>query len=198
MNPSRVVITGTIASGKSSLSDILRNRGFFVIDSDYINKLLLEKDGLNYKSIRQSGLFDDAFFGDKLDKNSLSLIIFNDEKKRKALNKISHKNIISYIDKMIDESNEELIFIEIPLFFQMEEKFDYDYIWFVKASKKVQIDRLMARDKIDENYAIKKINSQKLNYKEKKLDYIFDNSKDLKFLEKQVDRALKMLENLWK
>ena len=51
MSQNKIVITGTIASGKSSLSEILRKNGYKVIDSDEINKKLLEKDQINYKEI---------------------------------------------------------------------------------------------------------------------------------------------------
>ena len=61
MNQNRIVITGTISSGKSSLSDILRKKGYLVIDSDKINAKLLEKDQINYREILSSGAFDEVF-----------------------------------------------------------------------------------------------------------------------------------------
>lgn len=110
MNQNKIVITGTIASGKSSLSEILRKKGYKVIDSDQINRKLLEKDQINYKEILSSKAFDEAFDGDKLDKKKLAKIIFNDSKKRELINKITHKNIINHINSLIEKSKDKNIF----------------------------------------------------------------------------------------
>lgn len=194
MNQNRIVITGTISSGKSSLSDILRKKGYLVIDSDKINAKLLEKDQINYREILSSGAFDEAFEDGIINKKILGEIIFNDPKKRELINKISHKNIISYINKEIENSKEKNVFIEIPLYFQMKEKFPCEYVWLVTANKDVQIKRLMNRDKIDKDFAIKKINSQNFLLMKEKSDLIFDNSTSLDDLEKKVDIALDNLE----
>lgn len=194
MNQNRIVITGTISSGKSSLSDILRKKGYFVIDSDKINAKLLAKDQINYREILSSGAFNKAFEDGIINKRILGEIIFNDSKKRELINKISHKNIISYINKEIENSKEKNVFIEIPLYFQMKEKFPCEYVWLVTANKDVQVKRLMARDKIDKDFAIKKINSQNFSLMKEKSDLIFDNSTSLDDLEKKVDIALDNLE----
>ncbi|WP_040397665.1 dephospho-CoA kinase [Anaerococcus senegalensis] len=194
MNQNRIVITGTISSGKSSLSDILRKKGYFVIDSDKINAKLLEKDQINYREILSSGAFNEAFEDGIINKRILGEIIFNDPKKRELINKISHKNIISYINKEIENSKEKNVFIEIPLYFQMKEKFPCEYVWLVTTNKDVQIKRLMNRDKIDKDFAIKKINSQNFSLMKEKSDLIFDNSTSLDDLEKKVDIALDNLE----
>lgn len=198
MNQNKIVITGTIASGKSSLSEILRKKGYKVIDSDQINRKLLEKDQINYKEILSSKAFDEAFDGDKLDKKKLAKIIFNDSKKRELINKITHKNIINLINSLIEKSENKNIFVEIPLYFQMKEKFPCDYVWLVCAKKEVQIKRLMERDKIDREFAIKKIESQDYLSMKEKSDLIFDNSTSLEDLEKKVEIALKNLEKIWK
>lgn len=198
MNQNRIVITGTISSGKSSLSDILRKKGYLVIDSDKINAKLLEKDQINYKEILSSGAFDEAFEDGIINKKILGEIIFNNTRKRELINKITHKNIISYINKEIENSKEKNVFIEIPLYFQMKEKFPCEYVWLVTAKRDVQIKRLMARDEIDKDFAIKKINSQNFSLMKDKSDLIFDNSTSLDDLEKKVDIALDNLEKKWK
>lgn len=198
MNRNKIVITGTIASGKSSLSEILKKKGYQVIDSDKVNKKLLEKDQINYKEILLSKAFDEAFDAYGLDKKKLAEIIFNNREKRELINKITHKNIIAYINSLIKEKKEKNIFVEIPLYFQMKEKFPCDYIWLVTTDREVQIKRLIKRDKIDRDFAIKKIESQDFLEMEKKSDLIFDNSKSIKDLEKKVEIALKKLEKIWK
>ena len=81
MNPSRIVITGLIASGKSSLLDILRENKQCVIDADKVNRKLLEKGNINYELIKKSAHFDKAFVNDNLDKKILADIYLMMRKK---------------------------------------------------------------------------------------------------------------------
>ena len=191
MNPSRIVITGLIASGKSTLAEILREEGFVVIDSDKVNKKLIEEDGTNYIAIKSEADFKDAFDGDRLDKNKLGQIIFSDPKKMEKLNSITHKNIIREIEKEIESVDKKTVFIEIPLYFQMKEKFENDGVILVTCKKDVQIKRLMARDKISESFAKKKIESQDtLAYMVDNSDIIIDNSGDEEELRLKIKNML--------
>jgi len=192
MNPSRIVITGLIASGKSSLLDILKENKQCVIDADKVNKKLLEKGNINYELIKKSAHFNQAFVNDNLDKKILADIIFNDEKKRKILNDITHPNIIKAIEEEISLCEKNKVFIEIPLFFQMKVKFSYDLIVLVVADRDIQIKRLTKRDNIDKEYAIKKLESQDmLKFMIENSDIIIDNSKDLDNLTNQAISLIK-------
>ncbi len=191
MNPSRIVITGLIASGKSTLAEILREEGFVVIDSDKVNKKLIEEGGTNYLAIKNEADFKEAFDGDRLDKNKLGQIIFSDHKKMEKLNSITHKNIIRKIEKEIESVDKKTVFIEIPLYFQMKEKFENDGVILVTCKKDVQIKRLMARDKISESFAKKKIESQDtLAYMVDNSDIIIDNSGDEEELRIKIKNML--------
>ncbi|MDO4661777.1 MAG: dephospho-CoA kinase [Tissierellia bacterium] len=191
MSQSRIVITGTIASGKSTLSKLLRNYGYFVIDSDKVNSDLLKKGEKNYNDILKSKEFNDVFENGEINKKKLASIIFNDEEKRRILNNITHKNIIDKIDEIISESDDKVIFIEIPLFFQLDLEIKYDYVWLVKAKRDVQIKRLIERDNIDLEYAQKKLESTSFaKYMQDNSDEIFDNSDDIDNLKTQLDIAL--------
>lgn len=153
MSPSKIVITGTIASGKSTLCKLLEEMGFKLISADEVNKELLIPGAKNYEAIKKSGDFDQAFENESLNKKKLAKIIFSDRKKLKKLNQLSHRNILDEIEKQIEILDEKVVFIEIPLFFQMEEKFDADEVWLVVADYQIQIKRLMQRDKISLEYA---------------------------------------------
>ena len=191
MNPSRIVITGLIASGKSTLAAILREEGFVVIDADKVNNKLIEEGGTNYLAIKSEADFKDAFNGDRLDKNKLGQIIFSDPKKMEKLNSITHKNIIREIEKEIESVDKKTVFIEIPLYFQMKEKFENDGVILVTCKKDVQIKRLMARDKISESFAKKKIESQDtLAYMVDNSDIIIDNSGDEEELRIKIKNML--------
>ncbi|MDU7411686.1 MAG: dephospho-CoA kinase [Anaerococcus sp.] len=191
MSPSKIVITGTIASGKSTLCKLLESKGFIVISADEVNKSLLNPGAINYESIKKSGEFDKAFINESLDKEKLGQIIFSDENKLKKLNKITHRNILNEIKKQIDLIDEKAVFVEIPLYFQMEVKFDADEVWLVVADYETQIKRLMNRDNINLSYAKVKIESQRklINMKEKS-DVVFDNSTSVENLNEKLEEIL--------
>lgn len=199
MNPSKIVITGTIASGKSTLSNLLKEYGFDLISADEINKKLLEKGEKNYLAIKNSGCFDQAFDREILDKKKLAEIIFSDSKKLSLLNKLTHKNILEEINREISQISKKVVFIEIPLYFQMKEKFAADEIWLVIANEHVQLQRLAKRDGIDLTFAKTKIESQKTT--ENMIDksqVVFDNSSSVDELNKKLKEILEKKDLLWK
>lgn len=191
MNPSRLVITGLIASGKSTFADILRKKGEVVIDADAINKSLIQEGGKNYMAIKREKDFSSAFSEGKLDKKKLGQMIFENPQKMRKLNAITHKNIIEEIEKEIEKTDKTRVFVEIPLFFQMEEKFQTDKVILVTCDRDVQIQRLMARDGISQDFAKTKIESQDmLKNMIDNSDLIIDNSGNEKDLNKKINNIL--------
>ena len=170
---------------------LLEKLGYKVLSSDEINKELLKKGKVNYLAIKNSGKFDQAFIEDDLNKKTLASIIFSDKEKMMALNQITHKNILDEINRLIASTNDRAVFVEIPLYFQMKEKFDADEVWLVVADSKTQLQRLMDRDKIDIDYAKSKIEKQEdlINMKAES-DVVFDNSKSITELMDQLKEVL--------
>lgn len=192
MSLSKIVITGTIASGKSTLCKLLEEMGYKVISADEVNRALLEPKAKNFEVIKKSGEFNEAFKNKSLDKKILAQIIFNNPQKQKKLNQLTHRNILDEIENQIANLNEKVVFIEIPLFFQMEEKFDANEVWLVVANYETQLKRLIKRDNIDRSYAKLKIESQDqlLTMKEKS-DVVFDNSTSIENLRNELENVLK-------
>lgn len=192
MSLSKIVITGTIASGKSTLCKLLEEMGYKVISADEVNRALLEPKAKNFEVIKKSGEFNEAFKNESLDKKVLAQIIFNNPQKQKKLNQLTHRNILDEIENQIANLNEKVVFIEIPLFFQMEEKFDANEVWLVVANYETQLKRLIKRDNIDRSYAKLKIESQDqlLTMKEKS-DVVFDNSTSIENLRNELENVLK-------
>ncbi len=199
MSPSKIVITGTISSGKSTLCKLLEQMNFKVISADEVNRNLLIPGAKNFEAIRASDEFEKAFNNDSLDKKKLAQIIFSDREKLKKLNQLTHKNILNEIERQIELLDEKVVFIEIPLFFQMDERFDADEVWLVVADYQIQLERLMQRDKISLEYAKAKLESQEqlLTMKENS-DVVFDNSTSVEHLTKELKKTLKQKDLLWK
>ncbi|MCI5839733.1 MAG: dephospho-CoA kinase [Peptoniphilaceae bacterium] len=190
MSQNRIVITGTISSGKSTVSKILRDKGFFVISADEVQKKLLEKNKKNYNAIKNTPVFRSVFDENgNLDKSKLSKIIFSEEEKRNLLNKITHQNIYDEMEEEYKISKKNTVFFEIPLFNPNNINFEYDEVWLVKSNKNIQLQRLMKRDNISYDYSLKKLQSQgneNINY-----DVLIKNDDNIENLKNQIYKLLK-------
>ena len=195
MNQNKVIgLTGSIATGKSQVSNYLKNNGIKVIDAD-----LIARDVANYKIVKNKikrEFGEDLYKNDKLDRKKLAEIIFSRKIHRQKLNSIMHPEIYKKIKKESD-SADGLVFIDIPLLFENEDlnkKYGlvFDEIWLVYVDRERQIERLMKRDDISKEYAEEKINSQiSVEEKRKKADVIIDNSGTLEETFAQVEENLK-------
>ena len=171
-------ITGGISSGKSFFSNYLKEKGFFVICADEISKKITEKNQKGYFEIIKN--FDNILDENQnVNRKELGNIIFSDFSKRKLLNEILHPIIKEEIKKQINIGKKTYtnVFVDVPLLY--EASFDdlCDYVVVVYCEKETQIKRLMIRDSITREEALKKINSQ-MNLEEKvKLgNYVINNS----------------------
>ena len=182
----RIGLTGGIASGKSNIASELRDLGFYVSDSDLYAKEAYNDEAILAK-VKES--FSEAFTNDALDRTKLAKIIFNDSERRNTLNSIIHPYVIKRLED--DIKNNDLIFLDIPLLFEAHLEDLCDKIICANLDTKTEIERLMARDNIDEVYAKTKINSQMpLEKKVTKSDYVVDTSGDFSNTKKNLLEVL--------
>ncbi len=178
-------ITGGIATGKTTVSNYLVSKGYLVISADDIVHELYNNFGVIQAL---------ACMFQTTSRSEIGAIVFKDPYKRKQLEDLLHPLIKKEINDIIKESKEEVIFIDVPLLF--EAKFDtlVEQVICVYINKELQLKRLMARDSINKEYALLKIESQ-LDIEEKKKlsDYVIDNSNDLENTYKQVDKILERI-----
>ncbi len=169
-------ITGGIASGKSHVVDVISKMGYEVIDSDKISYELSLKGNKVYNEIINTFGEEYVLSNGEIDRKKLGRLIFNSEKDKQKLNEISHPYIIQEIKKRLKESQGAIVFLDIPLLYEAKLEYLCDKIICVYLDKTKQIERLMARDGIDYEYALKKINSQiDLQIKAKQSDYIINS-----------------------
>jgi dephospho-CoA kinase len=187
--PILIGLTGGIASGKSTASRYFKQKNLPVIDSDLIVKELWKT---NEEMIHKA----ESFFGFSLrspqDFKKLSKIIFNDEKKREKLNHIVHPYVFKQIEIEKEKYQEyPLIIIDMPLLIEAKYKHHVNYVCLVYVDLETQIERLIARDQITKEEALKKISSQmSLEHKKEYADYIFDNKDSVNYLYHQIDLFL--------
>ena len=187
-------ITGGIASGKSNVSNVIKSLGYHVIDSDLITHKLEDIGGKVYNAIVLA--FGNSYLKDdkSLDRKKLGNLIFSDASAKEKLNSISHPIIVREIKKEINNINDEMIFVDIPLLYESKLEYLCDKIICVYLPRNEQIKRLIFRDNIDEEFAIKKVDSQMSLDKKKELaDYVIDSRGTFLETKKQVEDLIKEL-----
>lgn len=191
-----VAVTGGIGSGKSCVTAELKRLGADVIDADKIGHLIMEPNMPAYdKIIEKFGndiLADDLY----IDRKKLGQIVFSDKGKLEALNEITHKYIYDEIKRRADQSDKEVVCVEIPLLFNEECPLDLDMIIGVLADKDIRIDRIIKRDKTTKEEAESRIKSQLPDEVIKsKSDVVLYNNGDIDDLNAQIKRLFAELIN---
>ena len=193
-HPLIIGITGGISTGKSSVSKYLIDQGYVVVDTDIISKDITEDPDVLKKI---SMIFGSEYIvNGKLDRKKMGELVFVDKAANKKLTDVIHPIVKNRVLEAIKKVKDKIVFIDVPLLY--EANFDElcHYVICVYTSHDENISRLMKRDNISYDEAIKKINSQMdLNLKKQKAHFIIDNSADLWYTYKQVDEVVnKILE----
>ena len=193
-------ITGSIGTGKSTFSELLRKKGFFVLDADVLAKKNLEKTSPAYSKIV-------AEFGTKIlnsegdiEKNILAQIVFSDKKKLEKLEAITHPEIRIAVEKEKDEhrkNDQRYLFYDVPLLFEKNMDKSFDLIVMVTCSPENQLKRIKARNNWSDEEIKKRLASQlPLSNKESRAHVLINNDGDVVQLEIEVDKFIVWLEAL--
>lgn len=148
--PYVVVVTGGIATGKSEVSKYLTELGYTVLDSDKIVHDGYKKNSELYKSLISMFLYDILDENNDIDRQKLGKIVFSDDKRLSQLNDLVHDYVRKVLINAVKSSNDDIIFLDIPLFFEGKESIEqsglsYDEIWLVYVNEEIQKDRLKRR-----------------------------------------------------
>jgi len=194
----RVGLTGSIATGKSSVANMLKELGAYIIDADEIAHDALKKTEKPYKQILDvfgSNILDEQ---GNIDRKKLGSIVLNDKQKLAVLESIIHP-YVQQKRKEIEESilqqdRNAVIIYDVPLLFEKHLENSFDKIIVVYVPKDIQIKRLIKRQNISYGEALNLINLQIcIEEKKKKADFVIDNSYSLENTKKQVLEVFKKL-----
>ncbi|MBC6975484.1 dephospho-CoA kinase [Bacillus sp. Xin] len=156
-------LTGGIASGKSTVSQMFREMNIPVIDADIIAREVVEKGKEAYKEIVE--VFGEEILqaDGELNRPKLGSIVFHNEEKRLHLNKIVHpavrKEMNAQKDMYIKEDVQAIV-LDIPLLFESKLTELVDQILVVAVAPSTQLERLMKRNGFIEEEAKARIDSQ--------------------------------------
>ena len=192
--PNAYVITGSIASGKSMVVNLLKERGFSVIDADVIAHEQLEicKGEIVCE-------FGEQILGEtgKIDRKKLGDTVFNEPKKLKNLELILHPKIKAEIlSKALQlESLGQVYFVDIPLFFEKKERYDeFKNVAVIYAPKELLLSRLMSRNALSLEDAKARVELQiDIEQKREMAKFVIDNSGDRENLELELEKFLKQI-----
>jgi dephospho-CoA kinase len=187
-------ITGGIGAGKSTVSAILRDKGFQVVDADAISRRMTEKgspalaelaDALGPEILTEDGMLNRQLTAD---------IVFNDSDKKSILEKIITDRVFSVISEKANthrHGSSGLLFLDVPLLFETDAWKLCDEIWFVTADIETRIARVCDREHCSRQAVLDRIAAQlPEEVKRRRSDQVIDNSGDLDTLDKALDIAL--------
>ncbi|MBR3227157.1 MAG: dephospho-CoA kinase [Erysipelotrichaceae bacterium] len=183
----KIAITGTIGSGKSTVSSLIREKGYEVFDCDAYNAWLLEKGNEGWKRVREA--FPEAFEEDELDKKKLASIIFTDREKKEVLEFLLHPLIIG---EMLKEAEErDPFFAEVPLLFENGLERIFDRSLLIVCDENIALERLLNRG-LDSNEALRRIaNQMSVEKKILRADEIIYNNGNFAELKEKTEKWLK-------
>jgi dephospho-CoA kinase len=188
-------LTGSIATGKSTVSRMLKQKGYPIVDADEISRFIVEPGSHVLSSIAEAFGSDILLPDGSLNREKLGNLIFNDEEKRKKLNGIMHpavrKEMLRQKEEWLEKGANTII-MDIPLLFESNLQSYVDKIIVVSALPAVQRERLMARNGYSQDEADVRIDSQlPIATKEKGADAVIDNNGSMEETENQLDKILR-------
>jgi len=177
------VLTGGIATGKSTVLKIFTEWGFDFIDADKIAHMVLQRETNQIAKIFGSKYIVNG----KVDRKALGKLIFGEPKEKKKLENLLHPLIYREIESqsMILDALKKPYLIDIPLFFETN-RYPIEKSIIVYIPRKKQLSRLMQRDGSSEQEALQRIDSQlDIELKKNKASYFINNSGDLNSLQEE-------------
>ena len=191
--PKVIGLTGGIASGKSTVSELLSVFGFKVVDADKAAREAVKKGSKGLAQVRE--VFGDEAIDEngEMNRRYMGDLVFNHPEKRLELNAIIHPIVR---DIMEEEKQEYLkqgynVIMDIPLLFENELENTVDEVWVVYTSESIQMDRLMQRNNLSLEDAKARVYSQiSIDKKSRMADHVIDNVGDKLELKQNLERLL--------
>lgn len=182
-------LTGSIATGKSTVARMLKELGAEIIDADQISREVVQPGQTGWQQVANA--FPEVINPDHtIDRQKLASIIFADKTARARLEAIIHPLVFDRIRAQGEllERQGKIVFADIPLLYETNCQEWLDEVWLVYVPEAIQLQRLMNRDHLSEAEALQRIRAQiPIEIKKQLADRVIDNSGSLWETKLQVD-----------
>ena len=175
-------ITGGISSGKSTVTNFLRQRGFQVVDADALVHQLQAPGGRLYNILVEHFGNQVLLKNGQLNRPLLASLIFSNPEEQEWSKETQGQVILEELAAFKNQlaQTEAIFFMDIPLLFEQGYESWFDEVWLIYLDRETQIERLMNRDKLSLEAAESRLASQwSLDKKKKLATHIIDNSGSL-------------------
>jgi dephospho-CoA kinase len=191
-------LTGGIATGKSTVSAILKKAGAEIIDADRIAREVVKKGLPAYREIVENFGETVLLSNGEINRSVLGDLIFNDPRKKQLLNRIVHPHVRRETNRQLKDmensSPDTIAVLDIPLLFEAEMHKDLSEVIVVYAPEHIQVKRLIKRDNISEADAVARVRSQMpIEEKKNRATIVIDNSGTMQDTRKQTLEIFKTL-----
>lgn len=186
-------ITGGIASGKSTVTNFLREKGFQVVDADTVVHQLQKPGGRLYQVLVQHFGQEIILENGELNRPLLASLIFSNPEEREWSKSTQGEIIREELATLRDQlaQTEAIFFMDIPLLFEQDYANWFDETWLVYVERAVQVERFMKRDQLSKDGAESRLAAQwSLEEKKKLASHILDNNSSRDQLVSQVVKLL--------
>jgi dephospho-CoA kinase len=187
----KVGLTGSIAVGKTFVCEVFRELGVPVLDADKSAREVVEPNSNGLNRIISAFGTEILQPNGTLDRLKLGAIVFSDSAKRETLNSIIHPLVFEAQDDWLrnleQKGDDKVAIIDAALMIESNGYERFDKIIVVWCDAEIQIERLMNRNKLNQDDAIKRINTQLPQEEKKKFaDYLIDTSEGFESARKQT------------
>lgn len=172
-----IAITGGIGSGKSVVSSILEAMGYDIYNCDCRAKILMDRSPIIKDRISDLISPEAITATNKINRQLLAKMVFNDSQKLQVLNKIVHSEVINDFKLWRTSLNRNICWIETAILYESGINKLVDYIWEIKAPVDIRINRVMCRNNLSKEDVISRINSQKTYSQRESAIYIINDDK---------------------
>lgn len=190
-------LTGGIASGKSTVTSYLKEKGYPVIDADRVVHDLQAPGGELYRALVEHFGRDILLDTGDLNRPALAQRIFSSQKEIAWSNQVQGEMIRKALARERDRlaKTEDLLFMDIPLLIEQGYLDWFDQVWLVYVTEETQLQRLMERNALREVQARDRLAAQMpLDEKKAFVNLVIDNNSKRDRLYQQIDRALEQIE----
>ncbi|UXR70475.1 dephospho-CoA kinase [Staphylococcus sp. IVB6246] len=191
--PKVIGLTGGIATGKSTVAQLLSAHGFKIVDADIASRKAVEKGSKGLQQVREAFGEEAVTESGEMDRQYIGEQIFYDSGLREKLNAIVHPIVreLMEVEKEQYLAEGHHVIMDIPLLYENKLEDTVDEVWLVYASEPIQVDRLMARNKLSLEDAKARVYSQiSIDKKSRMADVVIENLDTTLELKQNVEQLL--------